>query len=151
VFRNLRTTLLVLVNLPFAFVGGVLALQLTGSKLDMGAMVGFVTLFGITTRNTIMLISHFQHLVRDEGCAFDRATVRRGAQERLRPILMTALVAALGLLPIAVGRSEAGREIEGPMALVIVGGLCTSTLLNLFVLPALCLRILRFDAPPEEA
>ncbi|MCA8965947.1 MAG: efflux RND transporter permease subunit, partial [Planctomycetes bacterium] len=89
---------------------------------------------------SIMLLSHFEHLVHTDGCAWDAATARRGAGERLRPILMTALVTALGLLPIALARGEAGREIEGPMALVIVGGLCTSTLLNLLVLPVLCLR-----------
>jgi Cu/Ag efflux pump CusA len=148
-FRNLRNTLLVLVNLPFAFVGGVLALRVTGSGMDMGALVGFVTLFGITTRNSIMLLSHFEHLVHDENRPWSAATASLGAQERMRPILMTALVTALGLLPIALARGEAGREIEGPMALVIVGGLCTSTLLNLLVLPALCLRFgsfLRQDA-----
>lgn len=143
-FRNLRNTLLVLVNLPFAFVGGVLALRVTGSGMDMGALVGFVTLFGITTRNSIMLLSHFEHLVHGEHHPWNAATASLGAQERMRPILMTALVTALGLLPIALARGEAGREIEGPMALVIVGGLCTSTLLNLLVLPALCLRFGNF-------
>ena len=107
-------------------------------------MVGFVTLFGITTRNSIMMISHFEHLVRQEGAAWELQTAIRGASERLIPILMTALVTAMGLLPLAIGSGEAGREIEGPMAIVILGGLITSTVLNLLVLPTLALRYGRF-------
>ena len=107
--------------------------------------MGFVTLFGVSTRNSIMMISHFDHLVTAEGCAWNLKTVLRGrAAERLIPIVMTALVTALGLLPLAIGTGEAGREIEGPMAIVILGGLVTSTTLNLFVLPALALRFARF-------
>jgi Cu/Ag efflux pump CusA len=137
VFRSLRHLLLVLVNLPFALVGGVAAVYLSGGLLDVGSLIGFVTLFGITTRNGIMMVSHWQHLVEVEGMPWGPELVFRGARERLAPVLMTALVTGLGLLPIALGSGEAGREIEGPMALVILGGLATSTALNLFVLPVL--------------
>ncbi|HZT30105.1 MAG TPA: efflux RND transporter permease subunit [Bryobacteraceae bacterium] len=140
VFGNLRNLLLVLLNLPFALVGGVLAVFVTGGWMTVGSLVGFVTLFGITTRNSIMLLSHYQHLVREESVAWGLEAALRGASERLVPILMTALVTALGLLPLALGSGEPGREIEGPMAAVILGGLVTSTLLNLLVLPALALR-----------
>jgi Cu/Ag efflux pump CusA len=149
VFGNSRNLMLVLANVPFALVGGVLAVWFTGwfesgARLSIGSLVGFVTLFGITTRNSIMMISHFEHLVREEGLDWNAATALRGASERLVPILMTALVTALGLLPLALGSGEAGREIEGPMAIVILGGLITSTLLNLLVLPTLALRYGRF-------
>jgi Cu/Ag efflux pump CusA len=112
--------------------------------MSLGTLVGFVTLFGITARNSIMMISHFEHLVSVEGMTWGMEAALRGASERLTPILMTALVTALGLLPLALGSGEAGREIEGPMALVILGGLLTSTLLNLLVLPTLALRYGRF-------
>ncbi|MFO1077155.1 MAG: efflux RND transporter permease subunit [Planctomycetota bacterium] len=145
---NLRNLLILLVNLPFSLVGGVAVLWVTGTPQSMGATVGFVTLFGITARNSIMLISHFRHLVAVEGSPWNDATCARGAAERARPILMTALVTALGLLPIALGRAEAGREIEGPMALVILGGLVSSTALNFVLMPALCRRFGRFGAAP---
>jgi CzcA family heavy metal efflux pump len=145
-FGEGRRLLLVLANLPFALVGGVLAVFATGGLLSLGSLVGFVTLFGIATRNAVMLISHYDHLVREEGAAWGRATAIRGALERLGPILMTALVTALGLLPLALGSGDPGREIEGPMAIVILGGLITSTLLSLFVLPTLALRFGRFAA-----
>jgi CzcA family heavy metal efflux pump len=143
--------LLVLVNLPLALAGGVLAIWLSSlqghGSLSMGALVGFVTLFGITTRNAIMLISHYEHLVQNEGQPWNLATAIRGASERLVPILMTAGVTGLGLLPLALGTGEAGREIEGPMAVVILGGLITSTVLNLIVLPPLALRWARWTQP----
>jgi CzcA family heavy metal efflux pump len=152
VIGNWRNLILVLANLPFALVGGVLAVYFTGifgeGGLTMGSLVGFVTLFGITTRNGIMLLSHYEHLVRQEGMTWNLATATRGASQRLVPILMTALVTALGLLPLALGSGEAGREIEGPMAIVILGGLVTSTTLNLLVLPALALRYGRFHQNP---
>jgi CzcA family heavy metal efflux pump len=137
VFRSVRRLLLVLANLPFALVGGVAAVYLGGGNLNVGSLVGFVTLFGITMRNGIMMVSHWQHLHEVEGMAWGPELVFRGARERLAPVLMTALVTGLGLLPIALGSGEAGREIEGPMAQVILGGLVTSTALNLFVLPVL--------------
>lgn len=135
---------LVLANLPFALVGGVFAAVLTGGNLSVGSLVGFVTLFGITTRNSIMMISHFEHLVLKEGEIWGLHAAVRGATERLTPVLMTATVTALGLLPLALGSGQAGREIEGPMAIVILGGLVTSTALNLLVLPTLALRFAKF-------
>jgi len=145
VMGNGRNLLLVLVNLPFALVGGVIAAGLTGGDLSLGSLVGFVTLFGITLRNSIMLISHYEHLVESESMAWGLETALRGASERLAPILMTALVTGLGLLPLAIGSGDPGREVEGPMAIVILGGLVTSTLLNLLVLPTLALRYGRFE------
>ena len=140
VFGSWRNLLLILVNLPFALVGGVLAVFASGGSISIGSLVGFVTLFGITMRNSIMMISHFEHLVTEEGATWNLETAIRGASERLLPILMTALVTALGLLPLAIGHGAPGNEIEGPMAFVILGGLLTSTILNLLVLPTLALR-----------
>src|SRR5207247_10018926 len=118
----------VLANLPFALVGGILAVYLTMAfgeagegGLTIGSLVGFVTLFGITTRNSIMMISHFEHLVEQEGMPWGPEAAMRGGSDRLIAVLMTALVTALGLLPLAIGTGEAGREIEGPMAIVILG------------------------------
>ena len=138
--RSSRALLLVLVNLPFALVGGVAMVLISGGNLALGSLIGFVTLFGITLRNSIMLISHFQHLVNQEGMLWGPEAASRGASERLVPILMTALVTALGLLPLAIYSGAPGNEIEGPMALIILGGLITSTILNLLVLPTLALR-----------
>ena len=144
------------IAVAIALVGGVLAVWLTKvlgdpgeGGLTIGSLVGFVTLFGITTRNSIMMISHFEHLVKEEDMAWGVEAATRGASERLLPILMTALVTALGLLPLAIGAGEAGREIEGPMAIVILGGLVTSTLLNLLVLPTLALKYGRSQKPAE--
>lgn len=144
VFKHWRNLLLVLANLPFALVGGVLAVFASGGILSIGTLVGFVTLFGLSTRNSIMLISHFEHLVKNEGLEWNIDTAIRGATERLLPVTMTALVTALGLLPVAIGSGEAGREIEGPMAIVILGGLFTSTVLNLFLLPVFAHRFGKF-------
>lgn len=144
-FGRLRNLLLTFVNLPFALIGGVLAALFTGGWLSLGSLVGFVTLFGITLRNSIMMVSHFQHLVDEENCAWNLETCIRGASERLPSVLMTALVTSLGLLPLALGSGEAGREIEGPMATIIVGGLITSTVLNLLILPAIMLHFGKFD------
>jgi CzcA family heavy metal efflux pump len=145
-FGSWRNLLLLLANLPFALVGGVLAVFATGGLLSVGSLVGFVTLFGISLRNSILMISHFEHLVQKEGMTWGVEAAMRGASERLLPILMTALVTALGLLPLAIGSGQAGREIEGPMAIVILGGLFTSTVLNLLVLPTLALKYGRFVA-----
>ena len=144
-FHNTRNLILVLANIPFALTGGVLAIFVSGGWLTLGSLVGLVTLFGISTRNSIMMISHFEHLVAVEGESWSLETALRGASERLLPILMTALVAGLGLLPIAIGTGDPGREIEGPMAIVILGGLITSTALNLLVLPTLAVRYGRFE------
>ena len=150
VMGNYRNLLLVLANLPFALVGGVLAVVITGGTLSLGSLIGFVTLFGITLRNSIMMISHYEHLVDVEGMTWGMETAFRGASERLAPILMTALVTGLGLLPLAIGSGDPGREIEGPMAVVILGGLVTSTVLNLLVLPTLALRYGRFEKVAHE-
>ncbi|HKI82437.1 MAG TPA: efflux RND transporter permease subunit, partial [Pseudodesulfovibrio sp.] len=140
-----RNLALIFLNLPFALVGGVLAIPALGGTVSMGAMVGFVTLFGITLRNSIMLIAHYEHLVLVEGSPWNLETAVRGAKERLTPILMTALVTAFGLLPLALTREAPGNAIEGPMAVVILGGLVTSTVLNLMVLPSIALRFGRFS------
>ena len=147
---NLRNLILTFFNLPFALIGGIFAAILAGGWISIGSMVGFVTLFGITLRNSIMLISHYQHLIDHEGLEWNLETAIRGATERLPSILMTALVTGLGLLPLALGSGEPGREIEGPMATIIVGGLVTSTLLNLLVMPAIMLHLGRFEKRPIE-
>ena len=144
-FGRLRNLLLTFANLPFALIGGVLAALFTGGWISLGSLVGFVTLFGITLRNSIMMVSHFQHLVDKEHCIWNLETCIRGATERLPSILMTALVTALGLLPLAIGSGQPGREIEGPMATIIVGGLITSTMLNLLILPTIMLHFGRFE------
>ena len=145
VTRNWRNLLLVLANLPFALVGGVLAVLATGGELSLGALVGFVALFGISLRNSILMIDHYERLVGSEGLSWSLATAVRGAADRLTAILMTSLVTGLGVLPLALGMEAAGREIEGPMAVVILGGLLTSMALNLLVLPTLALRYGRFE------
>ncbi len=143
-FGSLRNLVITFLNLPFALFGGVLAVMFSGGWLSLGSLVGFVTLFGITLRNSIMLVSHYQHLVEVEQRPWNLETAKLGAAERLPSILMTALVTALGLMPLALGSGEPGREIEGPMAATIVGGLVTSTLLNLLILPTVLLHFGRF-------
>ena len=144
-FGRLRNLLLTFANLPFALIGGVLAAMFTGGWISLGSLVGFVTLFGITLRNSIMLVSHYQHLVDEENMVWGLETAIKGASERLPSILMTALVTALGLLPLAAGSGQPGREIEGPMATIIVGGLVTSTILNLLILPTIMLHFGKFE------
>src|ERR671913_858086 len=139
-FGSLRLALLLFLTLPMALVGGVLAVWMGGGILTLGSLIGFLTVFGIAARNGILMISHFQHLEGEEGEPFGPGLVLRGAKERLAPILMTASATGLALVPLAVAGSVAGNEIEYPMAIVILGGLVTSTLLNLFVLPSLYLR-----------
>ena len=139
-FRSVRLAVLSFVTLPSALVGGVLAAWLGDGVLSLGSLVGFLAVLGIAARNGIMLISHYQHLETDEGEPFGRSLVIRGARERLSPILMTTLATALALVPLVVAGSVPGNEIEHPMAVVILGGLVTSTLLNLFVVPSLYLR-----------
>ncbi len=139
-FRSRRITALVGVSLPFALVGGVVAVALTGGILSLGSLVGFVTVIGIAARNGIMLLSHYQHLERHEGMVFGRELALRGAEERLVPILMTAACAGLALVPLIFAGNAPGHEIEHPMAIVILGGLISSTALNLLLLPALYAR-----------
>ena len=135
-----RLAMLLFASLPMALVGGVIAARLTGGVITLGSLVGFLTVFGIAARNGILMISHFQHLERYEGMKFGRELVIRGASERLAPILMTASATGLALIPLVVMGDLPGHEIEFPMAVVILGGLVTSTLLNLFVLPSLYLK-----------
>ncbi|MBX3159671.1 MAG: efflux RND transporter permease subunit [Deltaproteobacteria bacterium] len=139
-FRTVRLTALVILTLPFALVGGVAAAMLAGGVLSLGSLVGFVTVLGIAARNGIMLVSHYRHLEEHEHLPDARELVLRGSEERLAPILMTALATSLALVPLVLGGERPGHEIEHPLAVVILGGLVTSTLLNLFLLPALYLR-----------
>jgi Cu/Ag efflux pump CusA len=136
-FQSFRLVLMVGLTLPFALIGGVVAAFLGGGVLSIGSLVGFVTVLGIAARNGIMLVSHFRHLEQEEGMQFGVPLVLRGAEERLAPILMTASSAALALLPLVIAGNIPGHEIEFPMAVVILGGLVTSTALNLLVLPVL--------------
>jgi len=136
-FQTWRPTLLVALTIPFALVGGVFAVMFTTGVVSLGSMVGFVTVLGIAARNGIMMVSHFRHLEAEEGMPFGLGLVLRGAEERLAPILMTALATGLALLPLAITGNKPGQEIEYPLAVVILGGLITSTLLNLFLLPPL--------------
>ena len=136
-FQSLRLTLLVCLTIPFALIGGVFAAWLAGGVLSLGSLIGFVTVLGIAARNGIMLVSHYRHLEEVEGEPFGPALILRGAEERLAPILMTALATGLALVPLAVAGNKPGHEIEYPLAVVILGGLVTSTALNLFVLPPL--------------
>ena len=147
---SFRHALLILVNLPFSLVGGVVAVVLTGATLSVGSLVGFVTLFGITVRNSIMLVSHYRHLVERENCKWGLDTAVRGARERLPSIVMTAMVTALAMLPIAINSDNPGREIMGPMAAIIIGGLLSSTILNLLVMPSIMLRFGRFTRVQPE-
>ena len=141
VFGSWRPALLAFFTLPWALVGGVLAAYIfSGGTLSLGSLVGLLTILGIATRNGIMMISHFQHLEDEEGMTFGPELVVRGAEERIAPIVMTALTTGLALIPLVIAGNIPGQEIENPMAIVILGGLVTSTLLNLFVVPSLYLR-----------
>jgi CzcA family heavy metal efflux pump len=139
-FGSWRLATTTFLSLPLALVGGVLAVLLTGGVLSLGALVGFVLLLGIATRNGVMLVRHYQHLEQDEGEAFGPGLVMRGARERLTPIALTALATAFALLPLLIGGNVPGQEILQPMAVVVLGGLVTTTVLNLFLAPALYLR-----------
>jgi CzcA family heavy metal efflux pump len=139
-FGRWRLAFLAILTLPMALVGGILAAYLGGGTLSLGSLVGFLTVLGIAARNGILLINHCQHLEQYEGETFGPALVLRGARERLSPILMTSLATGLALVPLVVAGTIPGNEIEHPMAVVILGGLATSTLLNLFIVPSLYLR-----------
>ena len=142
-FGRPRHVLLVLLSLPSTLTGGVAAVALTGGTLTLGAMVGFVALFGMAARNTILLVSHYDHLVQVEAEPWNLATALRGAEERLTPVLLTALLTGLALLPVALQLHQPGHEIEGPMAVVILGGLVSSTLVSLLLIPPLAAHWLR--------
>ena len=139
-FGSGRATMLILGATPFALVGGVIAVALTGHSLSLGSLVGFVTLFGVAARNSILLIAHLEQLIAEEGHDWSINTVMLATRERVTPILMTALVTGLGVLPLAISTGQAGREIQGPMAIVILGGLVTSTIASLVLLPSLAWR-----------
>lgn len=149
-FGTVRLTALVFLTLPFALVGAIAAAFITGGVLSLGSLVGLVTVIGIAARNGIMLVSHYRHVQFEEGMPFGRDLVLRGAEERLTPILMTALATGLALVPIALSGDRAGHEIEHPMAVVILGGLVTSTILNLFLLPPLYLRFGRQERAEDR-
>ena len=140
-FRSLRLTLLVMLSMPLACTGGVAAMLLAGGEVSVGSLVGLVTVLGIAVRNGILLISHYEHLQRVEGIEFGRKLIFRGARERLAPILMTAMTTGLALLPIVLAGDRPGHEIEHPMAVVIIGGLISSTFLSLVLLPLLYHRV----------
>ncbi len=144
-FGRARDAFIVMANLPLALIGGVAGVFASGGVLSVASVIGFITLFGIATRNGIMLVSHIRHLREEEGVMDFRAAVERGATERLVPILMTALAAGLALIPLAISGGRAGSEIQTPMAIVILCGLATSTLLNMAVVPTLYLRFGRRD------
>jgi Cu/Ag efflux pump CusA len=139
-FGESRDAVLIMVNLPLSLIGGVAGVFLAGGTLSVASMIGFITLFGIATRNGIMLVSHIKHLMQAEGVTDFREAVVRGAEERLVPILMTAMAAGLALIPLAFGGGKSGSEIQTPMAIVILCGLITSTLLNMIVVPTLYLK-----------
>ncbi|HEX9226781.1 MAG TPA: efflux RND transporter permease subunit [Arthrobacter sp.] len=146
-FRSVRDAALVMLNLPLALIGGIAGVYAAGGVLSVAALIGLITLFGIATRNGVMMVAHFHHLVEHEGVTSVIEAVKRGAMERLVPILMTALAAGLALVPLALAAGEPGSEIQAPMAIVILFGLISSTALNMVVLPALYLRfgVLRQD------
>jgi len=149
-FRSWRLATLSFLTLPSALVGGVLAAFAAGGVITLGALVGFLSVLGIAARNGIMMINHFQHLEQFEGVTFGESLVLRGARERLRPILMTTGATGLAILPLVIYGNLPGHEIEYPMAVVILGGLVTSTLLNLFVMPTLYLRFGAGSTSPDE-
>jgi len=139
-FSSWRLAILTFLTLPIALVGGLLAAYMTGGVLSMGSLIGLFTVLGVVARHKIMLIDHYRHLERFEGMTFGRELVVRGARERLSPIMMTTLAAGLALVPLIVAGDIPGQEIEYPMAIVILGGLITATLQNLFIVPSLYLR-----------
>ncbi len=149
-FQSIKLTAMVALTIPFALIGGVIAAWIAGGTLSLGSLIGFVTVLGIAARNGIMLVSHYRHLQQVEGEPFGLGLVVRGAEERLIPILMTVLTTALALLPLVMAGNKPGHEIEYPLAIVILGGIVTSTILNLFVLPPLYLLWGRNAVPPLE-
>lgn len=142
-FRNVKQSVVILLNLPLALIGGVLILFFTSGNLSIPAIIGFISLFGIATRNGMLLISRYNHLIQEGHNVFE--SVILGSLDRLNPILMTALTTALALIPLVVSGSLPGNEIQSPMAKVILGGLLTSTLLNGFIIPIMYLLTKKKD------
>ena len=132
-FRDIKQALIVLINMPLAMIGGVIILKMGSNELNIPAIIGFISLLGITTRNGMLLMSRYNHL-KEEGFSLNER-ILKGSIDRLLPIIMTALTSALALIPIAIKSSEPGNEIQSPMAIVILGGLITSTVLNVFIVP----------------
>jgi Cu(I)/Ag(I) efflux system membrane protein CusA/SilA len=145
-FQSVSISLQIIATIPLAFIGGIIFLFITGSSLTIAGMVGFITLCGMASRNAIMMITHYLHLMKHEGESFNQEMIVRGSQERLIPVLMTASVAALALLPLVFAKGQAGSEILHPVALVIVGGLISSTLLDIIVTPTLFYKFARKSA-----
>ena len=139
-FRSAKESAIILINLPLALIGGVFALLLTTGEVSIPAVIGFISLFGIATRNGMLLISHYNHLQQEEGYSVYDSVIQ-GSLDRLNPILMTALCSALALIPLAIGSDLPGNEIQSPMAKVILGGLLTSTFLNGFIIPIVYLKM----------
>jgi Cu/Ag efflux pump CusA len=132
-FKDIKQSLIVLINIPLALIGAVLILKIGSDELNIPAIIGFISLLGITTRNGMLLMSRYNHLKKEGYNLYDRIFI--GSVDRLLPIIMTALTTALALIPIAIKNTEPGNEIQSPMAVVILGGLVTSTILNVFVVP----------------
>ncbi len=145
-FKSVRESLIILINMPLAMIGGVLILIFTGSELNIPAIIGFISLLGITTRNGMLLISRYNSLKRSGESLKDR--IFHGSADRLNPIIMTALTSALALIPLALRGGEAGNEIQSPLAIVILGGLISATALNIFVVPIIYYIVNRNE--PEE-
>ena len=145
-FPSVRIVLQIMFALPVAFVGGVIAMWLTGQSLSVASMVGFISLGGIAARNGILLVSHYLHLMREEGEHFGKEMIVRGSLERLAPVLMTALTAGIGLVPLVLGGQQPGREILYPVATVILGGLITATICEYVVHPGIFFRFTGTDA-----
>jgi Cu/Ag efflux pump CusA len=149
-FRRRSLAALVLINVPFCLIGSIVAIILCGTGLTLGSIVGLVTVFGIGARNSVMMLAHVEHLVDEEGKPWTPATIRQAAAERLVPVFLTALMAALGLVPLALGLGRPGHEIEAPMAIAVLGGLITATLLNLGILPETLIRLGRYLGVPSD-
>jgi Cu/Ag efflux pump CusA len=143
-FRRRGLAALVLINLPFCLIGSIAAIVASGIGMTLGSLVGLITVFGIGARNSVMMLAHVEHLADAEGRRWNAETIRLAASERLAPVFMTALMAALGLVPLALGLGRPGHEIEAPMAITVLGGLTTATLLNLGVLPEALIRLGRY-------
>jgi len=145
-FHSAQITAQIMVTLPLAFIGGIVLLFFTDRSITVASLVGFITLAGIASRNSIMMISHYLHLMKSEGEVFSKEMIIRGSQERLVPVMMTAFVASLALLPLVFAKGQPGSEVLHPVAVVIVGGMISSTILDIIVTPALFFRFGRKSA-----